>query len=494
MKRLIFSAFVILTICCIFLSMPTATAQLTGHDPQVQVRVIFNGNVNFEDYFIDKTMRFDYFHTGNSTGEIFSPDRTVSDGPWAGSRTILVDPLELGLYMVEVTDKETDVLLYSRGFASVFGEWQTTPEAETGYGTFHESARFPWPKKPVNLIMKKRDASNQFKVIWATSIDPLSRKVNPADIVHQEKVDIIYDNGPAHEKVDIVILGDGYTSEEMRKFRADAKRMADVLIGHEPFLKRKGDISIRAIETPSPVSGVHRPHPGVFKRTALSTHYGSFDSERYVLAYDNRTIRDIASAVPYEFMVILINERTYGGGGIYNLYTTVSVDNKFGEYIMVHEFGHHCGALADEYYTSSVAYEIPEITVEPWETNITALFDKNNLKWKDLVDESTPLPTPWNKEPFDQFGYRIQQERDSLRAAKVPEEVMEALFMRQMKQEDEFFAVEKYRDKVGAFEGAGYIARGLYRPQIDCIMYTRHMQFCKVCQRSIEDVIDIYCK
>ncbi len=461
--------------------------------PAVEVvQPVNKGNVAFDDYFTDKTMRFDYFHTGTATEEIFSPDRTVSDGPWAGSKTILIDPLELGLYLFEVADKETNVLLYSRGFASVFGEWQTTPEAEEGYGTFHESIRFPWPVKPVNIIMKKRNADNIFQVIWHTSIDPASRKVNPADIAHTEVVDVIFDNGPAAEKLDIVILGDGYTAVEMGKFRADATRMAEVLVNQEPFLKRKADINIRAVETPSATSGVLRPHPGVFKRTVLSTHYGSFDSERYVLAYDNRTIRDIASAVPYEFMVILINERTYGGGGIYNLYTTVSVDNKFGEYIMVHEFGHHLGALADEYYTSSIAYEMPEIKTEPWETNITALFDKNNLKWKDLVEDGTPLPTPWNKEPFDQFGYRIQQERDSLRAAKVPEEVMEALFMRQMKQEDEYFAAEQYRDKAGAFEGAGYLAKGLYRSQIDCIMYTRHMEFCKVCQRGLEDVIDMY--
>jgi hypothetical protein len=460
----------------------------------LQLKVLNNGNVAYGDFFIDKTMRFDYFHTGNTKDEIFAPDRIVSDGPWPGSRNILIDPLRLGLYLFEVTDKETDILLYSRGFASVFGEWQTTPEAEESYGTFSESLRFPWPKKPVNIILSKRDADNVFKVIWVTSVDPASRKVNPADLVHQEKVDVIYDHGPASEKLDIVILGDGYSANEMVKFRDDAKRMADVLMNHEPFLKRQNDINIRAIETPSPESGVWRPHPGVFKRNVLSTHYGSFDSERYVLTYDNQTIRDIASAVPYEFMVILINERNYGGGGIYNLYTTVSVDNKYGEYIMVHEFGHHLGALADEYYTSSVAYEVPEIKVEPWEPNITALFDKNNLKWKDLVEPGTPLPTPWNKEPFDQYGYEIQKERDSLRAAKVPEDVMEALFMRQAKQEDEFFAAEKYRDKVGAFEGAGYVAKGLYRPQIDCIMYTRHMQFCKVCRRSIENVIDLYTK
>ncbi|HEX2976104.1 MAG TPA: M64 family metallopeptidase [Bacteroidales bacterium] len=156
--------------------------------------------------------------------------------------------------------------------------------------------------------------------------------------------------------------------------------------------------------------------------------------------------------------------------------------------------GHHLAALADEYYTSSVSYEVPEVKVEPWETNITAMFDKNNLKWKDLVEPETPLPTPWNKEAFDKFGYSIQKERDSLRTAMVPENIMEDLFTRQMEKENEFFAKEQYRDKVGAFEGAGYVANGLYRPQIDCIMYTRHVQFCRVCQRSIGKVIDQYTK
>jgi hypothetical protein len=494
MKRYLVLIAPVILFACTTPQQPAEKVIVAEETPVEEFMAVDKGNVSFDRYFSDKTMRFDYFHTGTSKEEIFSPDRTVSDGPWPGSKTILIDPLQLGPYLFEIADEKSNLLLYSRGFGSVFGEWQTTPEADEGYGTFHESIRFPWPKSPVRVIMKKRDSENKFAVIWTYTIDPASRKVNPADLPHQEKVDVIYDNGPASQKLDIVILGDGYTAAEMGKFEQDAKRMADVLLNHEPFLGRKGDINIRAVETPSQVSGVARPHPGVFKRTALSAHYGSFDSERYVLSYDNRTIRDVASAVPYDCMVILINERTYGGGGIYNLYTTVSVDNKFGEYIMVHEFGHHLGALADEYYTSSIAYEMPEIKVEPWEPNITALFEKNNLKWKDLVEAGTPIPTPWNKEPFDQFGYRIQKERDSLRAAKVPEEIMEALFMRQMKQEDEYFAAEQYRDKVGAFEGAGYLARGLYRSQIDCIMYTRHMKFCQVCSRGLEDVIDMYAK
>jgi hypothetical protein len=324
-------------------------------------------------------------------------------------------------------------------------------------------------------------------------IDPAYRQVNQADLKPVHKVDVLLDNGPAAEKVDLVILGDGYSGSEMEKFRKDAKRLTDVLLNHEPFKSRIKDFNIRAVETPGEESGVFKPHPGVFKRTPLSVQYGSFDSERYALSCDNRTIRDVASEVPYDFMVILINERTYGGGGIYNLYTTVSVDNKFADYIMVHELGHHLAGLADEYYTSSVSYEVPGTQVEPWEVNITALKDKENLKWKELVEPGTPLPTPWNKDVFDRFGYKIQKERDSLRAAKVPEYVMEDLFMRQYKQEDKFFVLEKFKDKIGAFEGAGYMQYGLYRSQLDCIMYTRHMRFCSVCKKGLEDVIDMYC-
>ncbi len=248
-----------------------------------------------------------------------------------------------------------------------------------------------------------------------------------------------------------------------------------------------------AVETPSEISGVNRPHPGIFKRTPLSVSYSSFDSERYALAYDNRTIRDVAAQVPYDFMFILVNEETYGGGGIYNLYSTVAVDNKFSGYIFVHEFGHSFAALADEYYTSSVSYDMGEITVEPWESNITALLDKDNLKWKDLVDASTPLPTPWDKEKYDEFSYNIQKERKALRAKKVPEAEVEALFEREKSESASILDNMLYTGKVGAFEGGGYMQYGLYRPYADCIMFTRNkQQFCPVCQDAISKVINQY--
>jgi len=459
-----------------------------------EINIVNNGNVNFDDFFTNKTMRLDYFHTGNSETEHFATDKILSDGEWYGSLTKLIDELELGYFFLEVIDQETKTLLYSRGFASIFGEWQMTPEAKKEWGTFHESVRFPWPLKPVTVRINKRDSENKFQPVWTYDIDPASRMVNPANIKHTEEVVAIHKSGNPNEKLDLVLLGDGYTLGEMDKFVADAKRVTGYLLSVEPYKSRKNDINVWAVKTPSQESGVSRPHPGIYKRTALSTHYSSFDSERYVLSYDNKTIRNVASAAPYEFTTILINEQTYGGGGIYKLFTTNAVDNKFAKYLMIHEMGHHIAGLADEYYSSATAYEAPSIELEPWETNITALLDKDNLKWKDLVEEETPIPTPWNKEEFDEYGYAVQKERGELRAAHVEESVMEDFFMKAHHKQDEYFANEQYKDKVGAFEGAGYNQYGLYRSQLDCIMFTRHTKYCKVCQRSISNVINQYSK
>lgn len=455
----------------------------------------FTNSVNYKAYFENKTMRVDYFHSGSATVEHFAIDRILNDGPWSGSMTQLTDNLNLGLYFFEIKEIETGLTLYSRGFASIFGEWQTTEEASDGWGTFHESVRFPWPLKAVHLIISKRDSLNLFAKIWEITVDPASHIVNPSENKERYSVFTVQDNGPATQKVDIVILGDGYTDEQMGKFHDDAVRLTQSLFDVEPFKIHKNDFNVRAVETPSEVSGINKPHPGVFKRTPLSVSYGAFDSERYALAFDNRTIRDVAATVPYDFMFILINEQTYGGGGIYHLYSTVAVDNKFSDYIFVHEFGHHLAALADEYYTSDVSYQPSEIKVEPWEPNITALLDKENLKWKHLVAKSTPVPTPWDKEKHDNYSFEIQKERRELRAKNVPEPEMEALFEREKKELTALLGNMQYSGKVGAFEGAGYMQYGLYRSYADCIMFTRNkQQFCPVCREAISKVIEQYIK
>ncbi len=447
--------------------------------------------LNFGDYFLDKTMRVNYDHTGNRGEEIIALGTIVSDGPWPGSQTQLLDPLNLGNYMVEVFDRQTNQMIYSRGFASVFGEWVTTDEAKTRAGTFEESVRFPWPKKPVQMVILKRGEDGAFQQIFSTVIDPNSRFVNPADRAPAGHVWDVIHNGPPATKVDILIIGEGYTEAEIAKFHADVKRMVAKLFDTEPYKSRKSDFNVRALDLIEPVSGINRPRTGDFRRTKTGVEYNIFDSERYVLTLDDHRLRDIASSAPYDYLEILVNEKTYGGGGIFRDQATACTGSAFSDYIFVHEFGHHFAALADEYYTSPVAYETTGGSVhpEPWEPNVTA--DGAHPKW--ATDPGVPLPTPWDKSEFEKHSRDIQAERARIRAANEPESVMDKLFTDEREWETKFLGSQQYAGKVGAFEGADYEARGLYRPEADCIMFTRDdVGFCRVCRQAIERVIDQY--
>jgi IgA Peptidase M64/Peptidase M64 N-terminus len=445
----------------------------------------------FDELFLDKTMRVNYFHTGNRGDEVIALNSIVSDGAWPGSRTHLLDTLNLGNYFFEVIDRTTNQPIFSRGFASVFGEWVTTDEAKERAGTLGESVRFPWPRKPVQLVIKKRDKNGAFQQLWSTLIDPSSRFVNPSDRKPAGKVWSLVDSGAPADKVDLLVIAEGYTEGELPKFHKDVQRLVGKLFATEPFKSRKKDFNVRALDLVEPVSGVHRPRTHDDRRTLTGVQYNIFDSERYVLTLDDERMRDIASSAPYDFLEILVNEKTYGGGGIFNDQATSCVDSGFAEYIFVHEFGHHFAALADEYYTSPVSYETTGGTEhpEPWEPNVTA--DGAHPKW--AVDKDVPLPTPWDKEEFEKHSREVQKERRRLREINAPESQMDALFTAERAWDTKFLGSQKYAGKVGAFEGAAYEPRGLYRPEVDCIMFTRdEVGFCRVCRKAIERIIDEY--
>ena len=442
-----------------------------------------------------RTMRLDFYHTGSSTEEVFSLDRVVVEPlPWPGDPRHAVDETNLGKYLFEVRDAKTNAILYSRGFSSVYGEWETTDEAHTIRRTFQESLRFPTPDAPVQVVLKKRDAKNLFREVWTIAVDPKDIFIDrstpkaPAPLIEIQK------NGDPSEKVDFLIIGDGYTAAEAAKFERDARRMTEVLFATSPFKERRKDFNVWALCPPAAESGVSRPSTGVYRDSPLGASYDAFGSERYVLTFDNHALRRAAQFAPYEFVEILANNRTYGGGGIHNLYSTVAVDNAWANYVFVHEFGHHFAGLADEYYTSAVSYAPATERVEPWEPNVTALLDPAALKWRDLVSPDTPIPTPWGKEAFETYSREIQQRRARIRSERKPEEVMEALFREELAHEQGMFAREKYAGRVGAFEGANYEAKGFYRPEVDCIMFTRTNHFCAVCRRAIERVIDMYAR
>lgn len=443
-----------------------------------------------------QTMRLDYYHTGDATQEVFSVDRAVIEPlPWPGNPSQALDTSNLGKYFFEVRDAKTKQLLYSRGFASIYGEWETTDEAKSIKRTFQESLRFPAPNAPVNIVLKKRDAKNVFQEIWSTTIDPADQFVDRSKPAAPAPLITIQKAGEPETKVDFLIIGDGYTAAEAKKFVADARRLTEVLFATSPFKEHRRDFNVWGLCPPASESGISRPSTGVYRDSPLGATYDAFGSERYVLTFDNRALRRAAQFAPYEFIEVLVNNRTYGGGGIFNLYSTVASDNAFANYVFVHEFGHHFAGLADEYYTSSVAYTPSPERVEPWEPNVTALLDVSTLKWRHLVSpfaNVTPIPTPWNNEAFEAYSREIQKRRAQLRKDKRPEEEMEALFREELEYEQKMFKAEKHYGQVGAFEGAMYEARGYYRPEIDCIMFSRSDRFCKVCREAIERIIKMY--
>jgi hypothetical protein len=346
----------------------------------------------------------------------------------------------------------------------------------------------------VTVGIEKRDSLNAFRPLTAIPLNPASHIVNAAEPRSSHPVLTLLQYGPPARKVDIVVLGEGYTAAEAPKFRADARKFVDHLFAIEPFRSRRSAFNVRAVMVPSAQPGVFRPHAGRFRRTPLSTQYGIFDSERYVLTEDNRALREALSGVPYEFVEILVNEKQYGGGGIFNDHATASTGSEFSPYLEVHEFAHHFAALADEYYTSPVAYQTGGSEhVEPWEPNVTALHDPARLKWRDLVAPGTPIPTPWDKARYEEHSRAFQARRRALIARNAPEADFDALFREQRAAETVLLGSMEHSRKVGAFEGAAYEAIGLYRSETDCIMFSRDdVGFCAVCRRAIERVIDLY--
>lgn len=455
----------------------------------------FSQSVSYGRYFTDKTMRVDYYHTGTKGEEKISLDKVYEEGQWPGSRVNLLDTLNLGEYMVRVFDEPTSALIYSRGFSSMFNEWQTTDEALAGiYRTFHETVRFPMPKRKVQVTINRRDKQMDFHEVFSTVIDPNSpTEVNREEREPMFKVTPIMTNGKSSEKVDVVILGDGYRKEDLEKLRRDARHFTDVMFGTNPFKERKNDFNVWLIEVISQDSGIDKPDKNIWKNTALGTMYNTFGSARYILTEENRVLRDIASAAPYDFINILVNDNRYGGGGIYNLYTTCYTRADAAgqewqmDYVYVHEFGHSFGGLGDEYYTSQISYnDFYQKGVEPWEPNLTALTDKNNLKWKSFVEPGTPIPTPWDKKMYDSLG-AVRGKLDRL--APDYYQKREPL----IRAQDSLLKNAQYKGKVGAFEGAGYVSEGIYRPAVDCRMFSLSLvDFDPVCSEAIKRVIDFY--
>jgi len=438
-----------------------------------------------------RTFRVDAFHTGSATEERLALDRLVVEPlPFPGNPDRPLDELNIGKYLFEVRDLATNRLLYSRGYATIFGEWETTAEAKEVNRTFHESLRFPAPEGPVQVVVRKRDRRNAFREIWSIAVDPKDMFVDTSPPAPAGPLIEILRSGPPERKLDLLILGDGYTKGECIAFEAQARRFTEALFAVEPFRSRRGDLNVWALCPPARESGISRPSTGIHRNSPVGATFDAFGSERYVLAFDNRRFREVASQAPYDFVAILVNAETYGGGGIQGLYATVAAGSLWAPYIFVHELGHHIAGLADEYFTSDVAY-LPGERIEPWERNVTTLPDPSRPKWG--ATPGTPVPTPWDKPGHEKRAREFQEKRKAIRKRNGPESEMDALFLAQKKEESARLSAEPHAGQAGAFEGANYESKGSYRSQVDCIMFSRNdVPFCSACRSALGDVIDQY--
>ena len=404
---------------------------------------------SFNKYFTDKVLRFDFMLAGNSEKTAVYPVGLKEEPFWAGSETNLINPFNSGNFKYEVYDAGTNTLIYSRPFCTLFQEWQTTAEAKSVDRSFYEVATMPYPKEKVRFILSKRERNGLFSNLYETTIDPASyfiRKENPLNVA----VSKVYGSGDPHTSVDLAFIAEGYKADEMGKFREDVKKMADILFAEAPFSDYKDRFNIWAVEAISQDSGTDVPGEHIYVNTALNSSFYTFDIDRYLTTQDIKAVNDYAAAVPHDNIIVLINSTRYGGGGVYNYYTGTTTGNQLSPKVFIHEFGHGFAGLADEYYTSTVAYdEFYPLNVEPWEPNITTMVNFG-AKWKKMIAKDIPIPTP-------------------------PE--------------------EKYKDVTGLFEGGGYSAKGIFRSEMDCRMKSNGPKgYCSVCRNAVKETIEFYLK
>ncbi len=404
--------------------------------------------IKFDDYFENSTLRFDYSRAGDKNNEWILEEQLKKESAWAGSFNILIDSLLLGDYYFQVFDSASNKLIFSRGYSSLFREWLDIEESLKIKKSFYESVVMPFPKRTILLKLLNRNRNNEFLVVYERFINPKDYFIKKETILPFE-VKTILDNGNPNQKLDITIIAEGYTADEMPKFEKDCERFMGYFFDVSPFKEFKKDINFHIIKSISQESGTDIPGAGEWKNTILNSSFYTFNSERYLTTLDIKSVRDVAACAPYDQIFILVNSAKYGGGGVFNYYNLCSSDHAQSKEVFTHEFGHGFGALADEYaYEDIPAETLYNLNFEPWQRNISSLADIN-AKWGKMI-KNTPIPTP---------------------------------------------DIHQYYNNIGAFEGAGYVLKKMYRPMHDCKMRSNNTnEFCPVCQKALIEVLYLYIK
>lgn len=398
----------------------------------------------WEENFENASLRIDYYHSGRYQVDYFSLQSCQKLPFYSGSHTYLIDKTNNGAYKVALFDRKSKQMIFSKGFSSLFNEWQSSEEAKNMCGNYEETVIVPYPKNDVDIVFFSRDSLNGWQEVFRQQfseellVDYYKHSYN---IIPLHKV-----NRKIEQRMDLVFLPVGYTKEEKEKMFKDLNNFALWMFDQEPYKSRADVINIEAIEYYSKTSGI----PGLGDRKneqgELGVAYNMFSSPRYIMTTSIWELNDVLNALPFDAVIIVANSEVYGGGGIYNYYATCYTGAKAKE-VLIHEFSHSFAGLADEYADNDSDTGLQPVYAEPYEKNITTLVDFSS-KWGSMIKKTTPIPTP---------------------------------------------ATEEYLNEVGVFEGASYMSKGFYRPYQHCMMRDLST-FCPVCSKVINDMLDIYSK
>jgi hypothetical protein len=390
---------------------------------------------DFDSWFVNKTLRLDYNFSGNAKEQHIAVDELKQLPEWHGKRHRLAELPVQGNGQITVMDHATGKVIYRNSFSTLFQEWLSYPEAQTTTKSFENVFLVPMPKDTVDIRVDLRN--NRLEVMatlthMVAPTDILIRHLGERGVTPYETLSKAADTSNC---IHIAFVAEGYTKDEMNIFLKDARAAEDAIFSYEPFKSLKDRFNIVAVESVSEESGTSEPGNGIWRRTALSSHFDTFYSDRYLTTLNLKDLHDCLAGVPYEHIIVLVNTEKYGGGGILNSYNLSMTHHKLFRPVVAHEFGHSFAGLADEYAYEAEAIPMYPHDVEPWERNITTKVNFKG-KWEDLI----------GKDP-----------------------------------------------EAGFYEGAGYSLKGVWRGYEDCRMRTNsNPEFCPVCRRAITDVIDFY--
>lgn len=402
----------------------------------------------FADHFADKTLRVDYIFNGNASGQAICLDGLSALPTWAGRKHHLAElPLQ-GNGQIVMRNAASGKTIYTTSFSSLFQEWLETDEARNVTKGFENTFLLPYPLQPVEIEITLLDPRRNVRASMKHIVHPNDVLIEQKGNSHITPHKYLLHNDSPEKCINVAILAEGYTLQEIQTFYEDADIACKSIFDHEPFKSMKKRFNVVAVASPSTDSGVSVPRLNEWKHTAFGSHFSTFYSDRYLTTSRVKAIHDALAGIPYEHIIILANTEEYGGGGIYNSYTLTTAHHPMFRPVVVHEFGHSFGGLADEYfYDNDVMTDTYPLDIEPWEQNISTQVDFA-AKWKDMLSENTPVPTP----------------------AEVSENY-----------------------PTGVYEGGGYSAKGIFRPAENCRMRTNeYPAFCPVCQRALRRIIEFY--